>query len=82
MDWLVSLRYPDGRTHETTIAVPETLRPGAEFDAFGRRWRVAGAEPVDSDGEVERLICESVGFDGRTLLGRVGEREEWSTRTA
>jgi hypothetical protein len=38
----VSLRYPNGRTHE--VELDDALAPGAEFDMFGRRWRVLGHE--------------------------------------
>ena len=79
MDWLVLLRYPDGSARETRISTPGTLRHGSEFTAFGRRWRVVESEAVTRDGEqVELNICESVGFDGQTLVGRLSERAEWS----
>jgi len=79
MDWRVSLRYPDGKTHETTISMPNLMHPGREFTAFGRRWRVVDSEVTDSDGEeAEVMVCDFVGFDGATLAGRLSEREEWT----
>jgi hypothetical protein len=33
----VSLRYPNGRIHNTILTTSEELRPGREFDLHGRR---------------------------------------------
>jgi hypothetical protein len=40
---LVKLIYPNGRAHESEV--PADLKPGAEFDLYGRRWRVIGPVP-------------------------------------
>ncbi|HZQ02530.1 MAG TPA: hypothetical protein VFA88_00760 [Gaiellaceae bacterium] len=83
MDWRVSLRYPDGRTHETTISVESHMHPGREFAAFGRRWRVVDAEVNGDNGdEPEPMVCECIGFDTGTLVGRLGEREQWTNGVA
>jgi len=83
MDCRVSLRYPDGRTHETTISLENHMHPGREFRAFGRRWRVVDSEVADDDGDaVELIVCECVGFDAGTLIGRLGEREQWTNGVA
>ena len=44
MPTLISLEYPNGRTH--LAEVPEDLKPGAEFELFGRRWRAVGPVPA------------------------------------
>jgi len=83
MDWLVSLRYPDGQIHETRVSGLRTLHPGFEFSAFGRRWRVVEAQAVTRDDqEAELMVCDCVGHDNRTLAGRLNERAEWTGQTA
>jgi hypothetical protein len=37
---LLSLQYPNGRTHD--IETPEDLKPGQEFEMYGRQWKVVG----------------------------------------
>lgn len=41
-DWAVespiSLKYPNGRVHETTLAMSGELRPGHRFELYGRHW--------------------------------------------
>ena len=37
---LLSLQYPNGRTHELESAEEKT--PGQEFDLYGHRWKVVG----------------------------------------
>ena len=36
---LVSLRYPNGRVHEQSLATATRLKPGDEFDLYGHRWK-------------------------------------------
>src|SRR5690242_5555749 len=36
METRLSLRYPNGRVHE--VALDEPLKPGQEFELYGRRW--------------------------------------------
>lgn len=43
MATLLSLEYPNGRTF--LAEVPEDVKPGAEFDLYGRRWLAVGAVP-------------------------------------
>jgi hypothetical protein len=43
MPTLVSLEYPNGRTHEAEVS--EDLKLGAEFELFGRRWRAIYRTP-------------------------------------
>jgi hypothetical protein len=58
---LVSLEYPNGRTHYATVVREAALEPGQEFDLHGRRWRAVeprkqrrrAIEPV-------RILCRSV----------------------
>ena len=62
IDVLISLRYATGRIHEATYTSSDTLRPGAEFDLYGRRWRVVG--PTKTGGVVggtPRTLCVSTG---------------------
>jgi hypothetical protein len=50
IDVLISLRYATGRIHEATYSSSDTLRPGAEFDLYGRRWRVVGPTKTGRGG--------------------------------
>lgn len=44
MSTLVSLQYPNGRTHDAEV--PENLTAGARFELFGRHWEVVGNVPT------------------------------------
>jgi hypothetical protein len=64
MPTLVSLEYPNGRTHLTEV--PEELRPGAEFDLYGRRWRAVYRTPSQTANRYAkppqpRLLCRQAG---------------------
>jgi hypothetical protein len=37
----LSLRYPNGRSHDIAYEGPERFQVGQEFELHGRRWRVA-----------------------------------------
>jgi hypothetical protein len=37
---LLSLQYPNGRTHD--VEWPEDLKPGQEFEMYGHQWKVVG----------------------------------------
>jgi hypothetical protein len=37
---LLSLQYPNGRTHEMESA--QEMRPGQEFELYGHHWMVVG----------------------------------------
>ncbi len=61
MTKLLSLQYPNGRTHELTHA--HDVKPGEEFELYGHRWTVVGRigragryARVERSGE-ERLVC-------------------------
>jgi hypothetical protein len=41
---LVALEYPRGRRFMCTVKTARALGPGAEFDLFGRAWRVSHVE--------------------------------------
>jgi hypothetical protein len=36
----LSLRYPNGRSHDLDYDGPQRFHVGHEFDLYGRRWRV------------------------------------------
>ena len=58
---LISLEYPNGRTHEATLVGEALLEPGQEFDLHGRRWRAV--EPTRrrrTPIEPHRIRCRSV----------------------
>jgi hypothetical protein len=58
---LVSLEYPNGRTHHATILGEAVLQPGQEFDLHGRRWRaVELGRTRRSSGEPARIRCKQV----------------------
>lgn len=82
MEFSVSLRYPNGQTHETTISLPSTVRAGFEFSAFGRRWRVVESHAAGDGEDARPMICEYVGFDTGTLVGRLSERAAWTGEIA
>jgi hypothetical protein len=61
MATLLSLQYPNGRTHELTHTTD--VKPGEQFDLYGHRWTVVGRSDhgrryarVGRPGE-ERLLC-------------------------
>ena len=72
---LVSLRYPNGRVHET--AVDRKLRAGEHFQMYGRTWTAVTkktrkrekAEPrtlcVLADSRVAPTIVSKTCIDGR-----------------
>jgi hypothetical protein len=62
MDSPISLRYPNGRTHETTLTTSDELKPGYQFDLYGRSWDVVGltkARHRGSTDEPQRALCRS-----------------------
>ena len=66
VEWPVTLRYPNGRVHETTIEATANFGPGYEFDAFGRRWRAVemprGSRRLTQGKQTERIVCRSIGL--------------------
>jgi hypothetical protein len=63
MDCLLSLRYPNGRTHDVTLSTDMPVGPGHEFALFGRRWRAVGLVGARRDRSAEsRMLCECVGM--------------------
>ncbi len=68
MESLVSLEYPNGRTHECSIPTPARLRPGDEFDLFGRHWEATMVVRTGRGGDFAyRMSCRSV---ARTAAAR------------
>ena len=70
MDSPISLRYPNGRVHETTLSTTGELRPGHRFELYGRHWNALYLlEPsrwrVD---EGRRMLCLST--SGPSVLTR------------
>jgi hypothetical protein len=59
---LVSLRYPNGRSHDAVLRGAGALRPGDEFDLHGRHWRAVGPVPVGRHRlDRSRILCTSTG---------------------
>jgi hypothetical protein len=63
METRLSLRYPNGRVHE--VALDEPLKPGQEFELYGRRWVVVGPVPGRTNYRQPpkigpRLLCQPV----------------------
>jgi hypothetical protein len=61
---LLSLHYPNGRTHELTHT--HDVKPGEEFELYGHRWTVVGRVGRASRyasgrraGE-DRVVCRQV----------------------
>ena len=59
VDSPVSLRYPNGRVHETTLSRSSELRLGDRFELHGRQWSaVKSVKPSRSRaGEPGRMLC-------------------------
>jgi hypothetical protein len=66
-DQLVALEYPNGREHMCTIKTAHELSPGAEFDMFGRAWRVSHVQrpPSRRRPEESYLVCVPVRAERR-----------------
>jgi hypothetical protein len=59
---LVALRYPNGRIREESLAVLEGLRPGDQFDLYGRRWQAIGPAPLRRyERDSGRILCTPTG---------------------
>lgn len=58
---LISLQYPNGRVHEVTLTTPAEVRPGYQFDLYGRRWNAVGLLrlPRGCARESQRMLCRS-----------------------
>jgi hypothetical protein len=61
VDSPISLQYPNGRVHETTLPTSGELRPGHRFELYGRHWEAVHLlEPprfrVDKE---RRMLCFS-----------------------
>jgi hypothetical protein len=62
MDVLISLQYANGRIHEATYTTSDKLRPDAEFDLHGRRWRVVGLTKTGRvSDDTPRILCVCTG---------------------
>jgi hypothetical protein len=52
----VTLRYPNGRTHDATL--DRELRPGDQFELYGRRWvAVNSRQGRTRTNAVRRVLC-------------------------
>jgi len=61
---LLSLQYSNGRIYETSYVASVDLRPGSEFDLYGRHWLVVGsAKQQTRRGPTPppRTLCVSTG---------------------
>ncbi len=66
IDVLISLQYANGRIHEATYTTSDTLRPDAEFDLHGQRWRVVGPTKTRRvSGDTPRMLCVATGASSR-----------------
>lgn len=66
-DQLVALEYPGRRRFICTIKTTQMLRPGAEFDKFGRPWRVSHLQQRRSKTMNERpfFVCVDISASRR-----------------
>jgi hypothetical protein len=68
MESLISLKYPNGRTHDASLTRPTTLAPGDRFELHGREWEVIGSKPTSRYSSAPaRMLCVS-----RDLRNRKG----------
>ena len=64
----VSLEYPNGRVHVTSVDAGEEIRPGYEFELHGRRWRAVKLVRAGRSGigkHAGRVLCVAVSNAGR-----------------
>lgn len=61
MESLISLRYPNGRVHEAILTTPAELKPGYQFDLYGRHWNAVELLrlPRGSGRDSQRMLCLS-----------------------
>ena len=64
MPTVVLLEYPHGRTHLTEV--PQELKPGAQFDLYGRRWHALHRIPPRATSRYAtppepQLLCRPAG---------------------
>ena len=74
---LVSLEYPNGRVHMTSVDVVEEMRPGYEFDLHGRRWRAIKLVTAGRTGigrHAGRVLCVAVTNASRPPHGEPKQR--------
>ncbi len=55
METLIALQYPNGRVHET--ALDRKLRPGEQFEMYGRKWRAMQPKERRQKKEEPRTLC-------------------------
>jgi hypothetical protein len=51
----IALRYPNGRVHET--AVDRKLRPGEQFEMYGRTWKAMRTKASRQKKAEPRVLC-------------------------
>ena len=56
-----ALEYPNGRQHMCTITTAHELSAGAEFEMFGRSWRVVRVHHPRRDSDPVSLRCVTTG---------------------
>lgn len=63
MESLISLRYPNGRTHEASLTTPRELKPGDRFELHGRHWQAIesklryGRRVLSTKEDAARVLC-------------------------
>jgi hypothetical protein len=55
VETLIALRYPNGRVHET--AVDRKLRPGEQFEMYGRTWTAMRSKERRQKKDEPRTLC-------------------------
>jgi hypothetical protein len=58
---LAALEYPNGRRHMCTVTSERELGARAEFDMFGRVWRVSHVHRPRRGSDPTHLVCITVG---------------------
>jgi hypothetical protein len=58
---LAGLEYRNGRSHMCTITTTHELSAGAEFEMFGRSWRVVRVRYPRRDADPVYLACVTTG---------------------
>jgi hypothetical protein len=58
---LAALEYPNGRSHICSITTTHELAAGAEFEMFGRSWRVVRVQHPRRASDPVYLACVTTG---------------------
>jgi len=61
MESPITLQYPNGRVHEAMLTTSTELKPGYQFELYGRHWKAVRLLELRRGMEHEgrRMLCYS-----------------------